>query len=58
MSKNEKSYIPPEIDQEYQKFCFELIKREKSGEKIDYGKESIHFWTKKLKVALSNRKSD
>jgi len=58
MSKNEKSYLPPEIDQEYQKFCFELIKREKNGEKIDYGKESIYFWTKKLKVALSNRKSD
>jgi len=48
MSKNEKSYLPPEIDQEYEKFCFELIKREKNGEKIDYGRESINFWTKKL----------
>ena len=58
MSKAEKSYLPPEIDQEYGRFCFELIKREKTGEKIDYGKESIYFWTKKLKEALDNRKSD
>ncbi len=49
MSKNEKSYLPPEIDQEYERYCFELIKREKNGEKIDYGKESINFWNKKIK---------
>jgi len=57
LSENEKSYLPPEIDQEYEKFCFELIQREKKGEKIDYGKESINFWNKKLKEALKNRKS-
>ena len=58
MSEDEKSYLPPEIDQEYEKFCYELIKREKHGEKIDYGKESINFWNKKLKEALRNRRSD
>ncbi len=58
MSENEKSYLPAEIDQEYEKFCLELIQREKNGEKIDYGKESINFWNKKLKEALKNRKSD
>ncbi len=58
LSENEKSYLPAEIDQEYEKFCFELIQREKNGEKIDYGKESINFWNKKLKEALKNHKSD
>jgi len=58
MSKNEKSHLSREIDQEYERYCFELIKREKTGEKIDYGRESINFWNKKLKQALNSRKSD
>ncbi len=58
MSKNEKSYLSPDIDLEYKKFCFELIQREEKGEKIDYEKESINFWNQKLKKAVNNQKSD
>ncbi len=58
MSKNEKSYLQPDIDLEYKKFCFELIQREEKGEKIDYEKESINFWNQKLKEAVNNQKLD
>jgi len=58
MSKNEKSYLPSDIDLEYKKFCFELIQREEEGEKINYEKESINFWNQKLKEAVNNQKSD
>lgn len=55
---SEKSHLPSDIDIEYKKFCLDLIKREKNGEIIDYEKESINFWNKKLKDAIKNRKSD
>jgi len=44
--------LPAKVDEEYKQFCFELIQREKNGEKIDYGKESINFWDKKLKELI------
>ena len=58
MSKSEKFHLPEDIDLEYKKLVFELIKREKQGEKIDFEKESIDFWNKKLKEAVSNQKLD
>ncbi|MEK0318313.1 MAG: hypothetical protein QQN43_01940 [Nitrosopumilus sp.] len=58
MSESEKFHLPPDIDLEYKKFCFELIQREAEGEKIDYEKESINFWNQKLKKAVNNQKSD
>jgi hypothetical protein len=58
MTKSEKFHRPHDIDLEYKKFVFELIQREKSGENIDYEKESINFWNKKLKEAVKNRKSN
>ena len=42
------------VDEEYMQFCFELIIREKNGEKIDYGKESVSFWNKKLKELIKH----
>ncbi|KKM91286.1 hypothetical protein LCGC14_1230100, partial [marine sediment metagenome] len=41
MSESEKFHLQLDVDQEYKKFCFELIQRETEGEKIDYEKESI-----------------
>lgn len=58
MSKSEKFHLPEDIDLEYKKLVFELIKREKQGEKIDFEKESINFWNKKLKDAVNNQKLD
>ena len=58
MSENEKFHLPSDIDIEYKKFCFELIKREKKGEKIDFEKESINFWNQKLKEAVKKQKKD
>ena len=58
MSKNEKSHLPSEIDEEYKKLVIELIKREENGETIDYEKESIDFWNKRLKEAVKNQKTD
>ena len=58
MSENEKFHLPEDIDLEYKKFVFELIKREKDGEKIDFEKESVNFWNKKLKQAVKNQKSN
>ncbi|GFN41720.1 MAG: hypothetical protein IH842_00775 [Thaumarchaeota archaeon] len=58
MSESEKFHLPPDIDQEYKKICFELIQREAEGEKINYEKESINFWNQKLKKAVDNQKSD
>ncbi len=58
MSESEKFHLQPDVDQEYKKFCFELIQREAEGEKIDYEKESINFWNQKLKKAVNNQKSD
>lgn len=58
MSKNEKFHLPKDIDLEYKKLVFELIKREKQGEKIDFEKESISFWNRKLKESVNNQKSD
>ncbi len=56
MSENEEFHFPPEIHEEYKKFCYELIKRSDKGEKIDYAKESMNFWNKKMKQAVENRK--
>ena len=56
MTENEKFHLPPEIDLEYKKLVFELIKREEEGEKIDFEKESINFWNQKLKEAVNNQK--
>lgn len=58
MSENEKFNLPKDIDIEYKKFVFELIKREKNGEKIDFEKESVNFWNQKLKEALKNQKTN
>ena len=58
MSKSEKFHLPEDIDLEYKKLVFELIKREKNGEKIDFEKESIAFWNKKLKEAVGKQKSN
>jgi len=58
MSESEKFHLPPDIDLEYKKFCFEFIQREAEGEKIDYEKESINFCNQKLKKAVNNQKSD
>ena len=57
MSENKKFHLPEDIDLEYKKFVFELIKREKDGEKIDFEKESVNFWNKKLKEAVKNQKT-
>ena len=58
MSENEEFHFPPEIDEEYKKFCYELIKRSDKGEKIDYAIESMNFWNQKMKQAVeSNKKS-
>ena len=54
MSKDEEFHFPPEIDEEYKKFCYELIKRSKKGEKIDYAKESANFWNRKIKEAVDS----
>lgn len=58
MSESEKFHLQLDVDQEYKKFCFELIQRETEGEKIDYEKESINFCNQKLKKAVNNQKSD
>ena len=58
MSKNEKSHLPSEVDDEYKKFVIELIKKEENGETVDYEKESLEFWNKKLKNAVKNQKTD
>ncbi len=54
MSKDEEFHFPPEIDEEYKKFCYGLIKRSKEGEKIDYAKESANFWNRKIKEAVDS----
>ncbi len=56
MSESEKFHLPPDVDLEYKKFCFELIQRGAEGEKIDYEKESINFRNQKLKKAVNNQK--
>jgi len=56
MSENEEFHFPPEIHEEYKKFCYELIKRSDNGEKIDYVKKSMNFWNQKMKQAVENRK--
>jgi len=39
------------------KFCYDLIKRSKKGEKIDYAKESANFWNRKIKEAVDSVKT-
>jgi len=56
MSENEEFHFPPEIHEEYKKFCYELIKRSDNGEKIDYVKKSMNFWNQKMKQAVESRK--
>ena len=56
MSKDEEFHFPPEIDEEYQKFCYELFLRDKKGEKIDYAIESMNFWNQKMKQAVKSSK--
>ncbi len=56
MSENEEFHFPPEIHEEYKKFCYELIKRSDNGEKIDYAKKSMNFWNQKMKQAVESRK--
>ena len=58
MPESEKFHLPSEIDLEYKKLVFELIKREEEGEKIDFEKESINFWNQKLKEAVNNQKKN
>lgn len=58
MSKSEKFHLPKDIDLEYKKLVFELIKREKQGETIDFEKESVSFWNRKLKEAVDSQKSN
>ena len=58
MPESEKFHLPSEIDLEYKKLVFELIKREEEGEKIDFEKESINFWNQKLKEAVNNQKTN
>ncbi len=56
-SKNVKKFhLAREVEEEYLKFCYELIKRSKKGEKIDYAKESMNFWNQKMKQAVESRK--
>ena len=57
MSKGEEFHFPPEIDEEYQKFCYELFLKDKKGEKIDYAKESANFWNQKIKEAVDSVKT-
>ena len=56
MGKDEEFHFPPEIDEEYQKFCYELFLKDKKGEKIDYAKESTTFWNRKMKKVIESRK--
>ena len=56
MSKDEEFHFPPEIDEEYQKFCYELFLRDKKGEKIDYTKKSMNFWNQKIREAIESHK--
>ncbi len=56
MGKAEEFHFPPEIDEEYQKFCYELFLKDKKGEKIDYAKESANFWNQKIREAIESRK--
>ncbi len=47
MSKDEKFHFPPEIDEEYKKFCYELIKRSKREKKLIMQKNQRIFGTTK-----------
>jgi len=50
-SKNVKKFhLAREVEEEYLKFCYELVDREKRGEKIDWKKEKVNFWKQKMKV--------
>ncbi len=51
-----KFHFPANIDDEYMKFCFDLVIRDEKGEKIDYANESTNFWNRKMKKAVENRK--
>jgi len=50
-SKNVKKFhLAREVEEEYLKFCYELVDREERGEKIDWKKEKANFWKQKMKV--------
>jgi len=51
-----KFHFPANIDDEYMKFCFDLVIRDENGEKIDYPKESMNFWSRKMKKAVESSK--
>jgi len=54
-SKNVKKFhLAREVEEEYLKFCYELIDREERGEKIDWKKEISNFWKQKMKVMFEN----
>lgn len=54
-SKNVKKFhFARDVEEEYLKFCYELVDREERGEKIDWKKEVANFWKQKMKVMFKN----